>query len=82
MTQPTRRDFLKILLSSAAAEAIDFEKLLWTPKTIVSVPALPVGIPYHNNVVFTYRWYYKPHPKQIEFYNEQIKIQDTIFPRY
>lgn len=35
----TRRDLLKLLLASAMAEAIDFEKLLWTPKPII-VPSI------------------------------------------
>lgn len=34
----TRRDLLKLLLASAVAEAVDVEKLLWTPKAIVTVP--------------------------------------------
>lgn len=37
--QPTRRDFLKLMLASAAAEAVDWDKLLWVPKPIVVVPA-------------------------------------------
>lgn len=36
-----RRDLLKLLLASAVAEAIDVEKLLWVPKPIITVPALP-----------------------------------------
>lgn len=42
---PTRRDFLKLLLASAAAEAVDFEKLLWVPKPIITVPALLPPMP-------------------------------------
>lgn len=45
-----RRDLIKLLLSSAIAEAVDVEKLLWTPKPIITVPELPMslwGIPYH-----------------------------------
>jgi hypothetical protein len=34
----TRREMLRLMLASAAAEAIDFEKLLWVPKPIVTVP--------------------------------------------
>lgn len=37
--RPTRRDFLKLMLASAAAEAVDWEKLLWVPKPIVVVSA-------------------------------------------
>lgn len=45
-----RRDLIKLLLSSAIAEAVDVEKLLWTPKSIITVTALPItmyGIPFH-----------------------------------
>ena len=34
-----RRDLIKLLLSSAIAETIDVEKLLWTPKPIITVPS-------------------------------------------
>lgn len=34
-----RRDFLKLLLSTALAEAVDVEQLLWVPKPIITVPA-------------------------------------------
>lgn len=37
----TRRDLLKLLLTSVAAEATDFEKLLWVPGPIVTVPEMP-----------------------------------------
>jgi len=40
-----RRSFLRFLLASAAAEAvaetIDIERLLWVPKPIITVPAMP-----------------------------------------
>jgi len=36
-----RRDFLKLLLGTAIAEVVDVEKLLWVPKPIITVPALP-----------------------------------------
>lgn len=35
-----RRSFLRLMLASAAAESVDFEKLLWIPKPIVSVPSM------------------------------------------
>lgn len=38
-----RRDFLRLMLATAAAESVDFEKLLWTPKPIITVPAIPVN---------------------------------------
>lgn len=36
-----RRTLIKLLLASAVAEAVDVERLLWTPKPIITVPALP-----------------------------------------
>jgi hypothetical protein len=36
----TRRDLLKLLLASAIAEAVDVEQMLWTPKPIITVPAM------------------------------------------
>lgn len=47
--RPTRRDFLKLLLATSIAEAVDVEKLLWTPKPIITVPAGPIcfkGVPF------------------------------------
>ena len=35
-----RRILLKLLLSSAIAEAADWEMLLWVPKSIVTVPQM------------------------------------------
>lgn len=46
-----RRDFLRRVLSGAAGLAIgadlDVERLLWVPKPIITVPAMPVecGVP-------------------------------------
>lgn len=48
----TRRSLLKLLLASATAEAVDFEKLLWTPKPIITVPGLLPNlweVPYETN---------------------------------
>lgn len=39
-----RRDMLRLLLGSAAAAVVDFEKLLWVPKPIVVVPAMPLSL--------------------------------------
>lgn len=36
-----RRAFISLLVGSAAAEAIDIERLLWVPKPIITVPAMP-----------------------------------------
>jgi hypothetical protein len=44
LMRPDRRTFLRLMLATAAAEAVDFEKLLWTPRPIVTVPALPLEI--------------------------------------
>lgn len=38
----TRRDLLKFLMSAAVAESmVDWERLIWTPKPIITVPAMP-----------------------------------------
>jgi hypothetical protein len=40
----TRRGFLQLLLATAAAEALDpeaFERLIWTQKPLIVVPAMP-----------------------------------------
>src|SRR5688572_22165546 len=55
----SRRSFLRVLLASAVAESVDVEKLLWTPKPIITVPALPpslMGIPYHQSNASTGEW--------------------------
>jgi len=39
-----RRDFLRVLLASAVAESLDVEKLLWTPKPIITVPSFSAGV--------------------------------------
>jgi len=39
-----RRDLLKILLASPATAFIDFEKLLWVPRPIITVPEAPLVI--------------------------------------
>src|SRR5688572_6195467 len=37
-----RRDMLRLLMASAAAEALGFERLLWVPKWIIAVPTYKV----------------------------------------
>lgn len=37
----TRRDLLRLLLAAPIAATLDVEKLLWVPKPIVTVPAMP-----------------------------------------
>ena len=39
---PTRRDFLRVLLATPLAATFDVERLLWTPQTMITVPAMPV----------------------------------------
>lgn len=41
MIHPSRRAFLRILLSLPIATQFDVEALLWTPSPIVVVPAMP-----------------------------------------
>jgi len=50
----TRRDLLRLLLASAMAEAVDVEQLLWVPRPIITVPAMPRRPEYAMwfNVVF------------------------------
>jgi hypothetical protein len=39
----SRRGFLKFLLAAGVAEAaMDVERLLWVPRPIITVPAMPV----------------------------------------
>jgi len=41
-----RRDFIRMLMMGASAELVDWDKVLWIPKTIITVPEMP--------------WIYKP----------------------
>jgi hypothetical protein len=38
----TRRDLLRALLAIPAMAALDVEQLLWVPKPIIVVPAMPM----------------------------------------
>lgn len=40
MIKPSRRDFIRLLLSSAAASQFDVEKLLWVARPMILVPRL------------------------------------------
>lgn len=40
----TRREFFERLALAAAAIAVDPERLLWTPKPMIVVPALPTTV--------------------------------------
>ena len=42
-----RRTLIKLLLSSAVASTLDVEKMLWIPRTMITVPEMPVR----------HRWY-------------------------
>lgn len=45
-----RRAFLKLLLAAPAiAATVDVEQLLWTPKPMVTVPAMPTGLSFHRD---------------------------------
>lgn len=41
----SRRDFLKLLLAAPIAATVDVEKLLWVPRPMVTVPAMPSILP-------------------------------------
>jgi hypothetical protein len=43
MIAPSRRSFLRVLLSLPIAATLDVEKLLWTPSPIVVVPTLSLA---------------------------------------
>ncbi len=45
----TRRDLLRMLLASPIAAAVDVEQLLWTPKPIITVPAMPPRLMFHRD---------------------------------
>ena len=40
---PDRRTFLRALLALPIAATFDVEKLLWVPKAIITVPAMPTN---------------------------------------
>lgn len=42
-----RRDFLRFLLATPIAATVDVEQLLWVPKPIVTVPAMPTDLAFH-----------------------------------
>lgn len=57
-----RRDWLKLLLAAPIAATVDVEKLLWVPKPIVTVPAMPLAF----------------HPKAFEMVMESLKVGDIF----
>ena len=50
-----RRDFIRnLLMATAGAHLLDIDKLLWVPKPIITVPAMPtnwITVMMHNNVM-------------------------------
>lgn len=52
--RPTRRDFLKLLLSTPIAATLDVEKLLWVPQTQIVVPEMPKVHRWGGVVHFTF----------------------------
>lgn len=63
-----RRDLIRLLLAAPIATALDVEKLLWVPKPIVTVPAMPLAF----------------HPKAFAMAMEPFRVGDifTIEGRY
>lgn len=52
LSKPTRRDLLKYMLASPMALTLDVEKLLWVPKPMIVVPAMPDALIWHQlNIV-------------------------------
>jgi hypothetical protein len=41
--RPDRRTFLRMLLATPIAMELDVEKLLWVPRPMITVPALPLS---------------------------------------
>lgn len=71
-----RRDFLKLLLATAAAEYVDYEKLLWIPgekKIFIpeSIDATLFGIPYHQTNASMGTWL---GISRTEAYKEIVKL--------
>ena len=60
MSEINRRSFLTRLFAVSAGlvvgAEIDVERLLWTPKPIITVPAMPTGLPLGNQFV-TREWF-------------------------
>lgn len=53
----SRRGLLRALLATTAASTVDFEQLLWVPKPIITVPAMPIM----GQLLYTgnYDWLYR-----------------------
>jgi len=72
-----RRDFLRILLASAVAEAVDVEQLLWTPKPIITVPGRVIGVDWgmSESQTIVAAW-----ERVVKYYEgRQLFGRDTIF---
>ena len=42
--RPTRRDFLRYLLTTPLALTVDYEQLLWSPRSLIVVPSLRTAV--------------------------------------
>ncbi len=86
----TRRDWLKLLLAAPIAATVDVEKLLWVPKPIVTVPAMPLRFHRHAfNMVWPpverwevlYGFGYLRDPKILEAQREYNRAQSILIER-
>ncbi len=72
----TRRDLLRLLLASAVTEAVDVERLLWTPKPIITVPARGVNV-----YKFEFDWTLtKMSNEYLYRFSMDAYIADNVFP--
>ncbi len=77
-----RREVLRLLLAGAAGMAFDVERLLWTPGSLVSVPAMPTGYYYGTVELTLLEWARRmdPEGKQTEVLNLIEEWSDTYEP--
>ena len=76
--RPDRRTFLRLLLATAAAEAVDFEKLLWVPKPIITVPESAICVEFAG-----YTWKLSPYlPSDVIYFisGQGLRLIDS--PRH
>ena len=71
-----RRHFLRSLFAAGVAATLNPEQLLWTPKVMITVPAMPLKIKAYDHSVdsLTYmlKEIYAPHIKS-------VLMRDSIF---
>ncbi len=73
-----RRGFLTCLLSTAAAATVDFEQLLWVPKPIIIVPAMPEALcgPYSGQMIAAaWEAYVNPDPED-NIFDRRLLFED------